>query len=160
MMEVDYKGKKYKKNKKGYYVGKGGKHLHRVIFEVANGKIPKNYAVHHKDHNKDNNDINNLELMEFREHGTYHLREFEKNKEYYESNKYKLKKISHRVESQIIKKCHFCRSLFIAIDKHIVFCSSLCQHKAKNVTHIAQYAVHTSQKNNYAHTATKKGHNI
>jgi hypothetical protein len=60
---------KFRKDKKtGYYLcGKlvNGKRprLHRYIWELFNGTIPKGYDVHHKDHNKDNNEINNLELL-------------------------------------------------------------------------------------------------
>ena len=62
----------------GYYVitsqkeGNHNKLLHRLIYEEAHGKIPNGYHVHHKDGNKLNNSIDNLELLEKREHHSLH----------------------------------------------------------------------------------------
>lgn len=73
-----FNGYKFIKDKRaGYYLSSkkiGGKRqrLHRYVWEYYNGKIPKGYDVHHKDHNKDNNDIDNLELLLIEEHKKRH----------------------------------------------------------------------------------------
>ena len=63
--------------KTGYYLsskkidGKR-KRLHVYVWEKENGKVPKNFHVHHIDGNKDNNDISNLTLMARSVHEKYH----------------------------------------------------------------------------------------
>lgn len=46
--------------------------LHRAVYEYYNGKIPVNMIVHHKDGNKQNNDIDNLVLMNNKDHSIMH----------------------------------------------------------------------------------------
>lgn len=46
--------------------------LHRFVWEKHYGKIPKGYEVHHKDENKHNYSIDNLILIESKEHHRYH----------------------------------------------------------------------------------------
>ena len=46
--------------------------LHRYVWEKHNGQIPKGYQVHHKDENKHNYSIENLILIEGKEHHRYH----------------------------------------------------------------------------------------
>lgn len=43
-------------------------HVHRLVWEKYNGKIPHGFIVHHKDENKLNWDIENLELLDRSEH--------------------------------------------------------------------------------------------
>lgn len=75
---VCYQGYSFvKDDKTGYYLSSrpiNGKRvrLHRFVWENSNGEIPKGYAVHHIDRDKDNNDINNLKLMQLAEHIKYH----------------------------------------------------------------------------------------
>lgn len=76
-------GYKFRKDKKtGYYLSSNinGRRLrlHRYIYEKYNGEIPKRYDIHHKDHNKDNNEIENLELLTPTEHKKIHSRELTK----------------------------------------------------------------------------------
>ena len=65
-------------NDKGYYQiksrkeGNHNKYLHRLIFERFYGKIPKGFAVHHKDGNPSNNCILNLQLIKMNEHSVLH----------------------------------------------------------------------------------------
>lgn len=47
--------------------------LHRVIWETANGEIPKGYDIHHIDENRQNNSISNLELIPFSTHRSKHI---------------------------------------------------------------------------------------
>jgi len=46
--------------------------LHRAIWELVNGKIPKDAMIHHKDGNKSNNNIENLEMVTREKHGELH----------------------------------------------------------------------------------------
>jgi predicted nucleic acid-binding Zn ribbon protein len=46
--------------------------LHRYVWIINYGEIPKGYVVHHIDNDKRNNDISNLALMSFSEHSKYH----------------------------------------------------------------------------------------
>jgi hypothetical protein len=41
---------------------------HRLIWEKHFGPIPAGFHIHHKDGNKQNNDINNLEMINGKEH--------------------------------------------------------------------------------------------
>lgn len=71
-----FNGKKFTRDEKTLYY----KHttspqsLHREIYEFHNGSIPKGYHVHHIDHNKLNNEIENLKLVLFGSHISYHNR--------------------------------------------------------------------------------------
>ena len=47
-------------------------YLHRYMWEVAHGEIPKGYHVHHVDGNHDNNTIGNLALVLGKQHVSYH----------------------------------------------------------------------------------------
>ena len=87
-----FNGYKFTKDDKtGYYLSSAidGKRyrLHRYIWEYYNGEIPKGYHVHHKDHNKNNNEINNLELLTKKEHIIRHALEMtDETKEKYREN--------------------------------------------------------------------------
>ena len=75
-----FNGYKFTKDDKtGYYLSStiNGKRyrLHRYVWEYYNGEIPKGYHVHHKDHNKDNNELDNLELLTKQEHTQIHIKE-------------------------------------------------------------------------------------
>lgn len=73
-----YNGYSFRRDKKtGYYlsskpIGKHRKRLHVYVFECENGKITKGYEVHHKDHDKDNNEPDNLILLIKKEHLLLH----------------------------------------------------------------------------------------
>ena len=43
-------------------------HLHRYVWEQANGPIPKNMVIHHKDFNRGNWSLDNLEMLTRAEH--------------------------------------------------------------------------------------------
>ena len=55
-----------------------GEMLHRAIWKKYFGEIPDGYVIHHKDHNPENNDINNLECLSNREHCQKHMSEPER----------------------------------------------------------------------------------
>ncbi len=48
------------------------RYTHRVVWEEANGPIPEDYHIHHKDGDRANNDLSNLELLSDTEHGHLH----------------------------------------------------------------------------------------
>lgn len=50
------------------FLNRKNQHIHRLVWEKYNGKIPKGFIVHHKDENKLNWSIENLELMNRSEH--------------------------------------------------------------------------------------------
>ncbi len=70
-----FNGKEYRLYPGERYFSRGTKRLHRVVWEFYNGKIPKGYAVHHKDENPANNEISNLELMEEHSHLSLHAQQ-------------------------------------------------------------------------------------
>lgn len=85
-----YKPSKYgghtKKRKDGYvyvylpehpYSSKDGYVMeHILVMEAHIGHyITRDYVVHHKNHIRDDNRIENLQLMTFREHAGFHMRE-------------------------------------------------------------------------------------
>lgn len=57
----------------GYYYQHNGKRLHRAVWKFHNGDIPKGYHIHHKDGDRSNNNIENLELINGREHLARHM---------------------------------------------------------------------------------------
>ena len=57
----------------GYYKApRGGKYLHRAVYEKANGPIPRGHVIHHIDGDPCNNNLDNLRCMSHREHDTFH----------------------------------------------------------------------------------------
>lgn len=72
-----FDGLSFRKDKKtGYYLNaKTHKRLHVYVWEYFNGKVPKGYHVHHKDHDKTNNEIDNLTLLSASEHSALHSKE-------------------------------------------------------------------------------------
>ena len=76
-----FNGWKFLKDRKtGYYLetaknnGHRRRRLHVAVWEYFNGPVPKGMHVHHVDKNKGNNEIDNLALLDGREHVTYHSR--------------------------------------------------------------------------------------
>ncbi|EFL9654207.1 HNH endonuclease [Escherichia coli] len=54
----------YYDNGYNWVVYKGAKYgVHRIIWEMHNGPIPKGYQIDHIDHNRSNNNINNLRCV-------------------------------------------------------------------------------------------------
>lgn len=49
------------------------KRLHVYVWEKHKGTISTGYAIHHKDHNPDNNEIENLEMVKISDHARYHV---------------------------------------------------------------------------------------
>lgn len=60
---------------KGYpciYVNRKLVYIHILVWERANGKIPPNFDIHHKDGNKLNYSLDNLELLSKSDHKRLH----------------------------------------------------------------------------------------
>lgn len=78
-MNIKTKYGNAKKIDGGYYwitsrkEGNHGKLLHRLIWEDFYGKpVPKDYDIHHRDHNPLNNEIWNLQCCEHSKHMRFH----------------------------------------------------------------------------------------
>lgn len=75
-----YKGKCLKNHigKNGYYYtniyGKRYE-IHRLVYKVFIGEVPKNFEVHHKNHDKLDNRVENLGIIETSEHRKFHYNE-------------------------------------------------------------------------------------
>lgn len=74
-----FNGKEYYLYPKEHYFSKGANRLHKIVYESINGKVPKGYQIHHKDHNTWNNNIDNLECVEVNKHLSMHIKERIKN---------------------------------------------------------------------------------
>lgn len=74
---IEFDGLRFYPDKRGYWLARKKdwskpKRLHVYVWEYYNGPIPGGYHVHHKDHNPDNNEIENLELISKHDHLKYH----------------------------------------------------------------------------------------
>ena len=47
---------------------------HKYVWQKHNGRVPKGFQIHHKDHDTANNDISNLELVDVQSHAAYHAK--------------------------------------------------------------------------------------
>ena len=56
-------------------------YMHRYVWEYYNKPIPKDYAIHHIDLNRDNNDISNLQYLPKKEHAKLHANLNKQNEE-------------------------------------------------------------------------------
>lgn len=67
---IHFSGRKYTMRNTGYYGATEGDRglLHRHMWEAANGLIPENYDIHHRDENKTNNTLSNFECLPKAEH--------------------------------------------------------------------------------------------
>lgn len=63
-------------DKTGYYLNSNtSTRLHRAVWEFHNGRIPEGSHVHHRDHDKNNNELDNLVLVTAAEHRHIHAEE-------------------------------------------------------------------------------------
>jgi hypothetical protein len=147
-----FDGKKFRRDKKtGYYLNSTiHKRLHIYVWEYYNGPIPKGYQIHHKNHDKNQNDIENLQMVTAEEHRKIHSREIsdelrewyrnnlnekarpkanewhgsEKGKEWHKKHYEQMKDKLHKEE---FKECEYCGKKFIAKAYQSEFCSNKCK---------------------------------
>jgi hypothetical protein len=67
-----FKGERYYLSDQ--YFRRGGKCLHVVVWESANGPRPHGWHIHHKDDDKSNNQLSNLMGMTGKEHRLLHMK--------------------------------------------------------------------------------------
>ena len=126
-----FNGEYYYKNDGGYFVKRRPqKILHREVWKLHNGEIPKGFVVHHIDHNKENNKIENLEIMGWSEHNSLHAR----------SNKYfgseanlshlqRIRKTTWKKKLRTPSLCVLCGSEFMTLQpERAKFCSRSCKN--------------------------------
>jgi hypothetical protein len=63
-----YFGKKFHRQKDGYWANMMPIHAHRWVWINHHGAIPKGMDIHHIDGDKNNNEINNLEMLSRSDH--------------------------------------------------------------------------------------------
>jgi len=153
-------GYKFRKDKKtGYWLCTTlHKRLHVYIYEKYNGGIPKGYEVHHKDHNKDNNEIDNLQLLTKKEHNRIHYLEmsdeekekrkknleinarpkaieWHKSKQGIEWHKQHFEKVKEKFQKKYKFKCLVCNKEFESSQIKSKFCSNVCKSRYWRSTH-------------------------
>jgi HNH endonuclease len=70
-----YFGKKFHKQRDGYWANMMPIHAHRWVWINHHGAIPEGMDIHHKDGDKDNNEIENLEMLSRSDHLKRHWEE-------------------------------------------------------------------------------------
>lgn len=78
---IKYFGKRFYKQKDGYWANIMPIHAHRWVWINHYGSIASGMDIHHKDGNKDNNEIENLEILSRSEHLKRHWEDPELRKE-------------------------------------------------------------------------------
>lgn len=133
------------------YFSKSNKRLHVVKWEFYNEKVPKGFHVHHKDGNSKNNEIENLEIIEGKEHCKMHaikrakenktwLKNFqekgrEKAKEWHSTEAGLKWHREHAIKNNFgnltygQKQCKVCKKEYTAKTKNQEFCSRKCVSK-------------------------------
>lgn len=131
------------------YLSKGGARLHRDVWKLAFGEIPKGCHIHHRDSNPINNSLSNLECRDAHEHlsetwhgrvRTKHFSDLARTKaaEWHSSEEGKLWHSRHSIKSQgwkkwerIEKDCPVCGAKFLGIERKggnsQIYCSANCK---------------------------------
>lgn len=153
-------GYRFRKDKKsGYWLcSKLKKRLHIYIYEKEYGEIPQGMEVHHKDHNKDNNDIDNLILLTREEHMKIHKKEmtdeerekrrknleinarpkaveWHKSKEGREWHLQHYEQVKNKLYKKYKFKCEVCNKEFESTQIRSRFCSNVCKSRYWRKTH-------------------------
>jgi len=140
----------------GVYFQRYGKRLHRAVWELNNGEIPKGYDIHHIDFDHVNNQLSNLALLPEKEHCKLHvLRNIESgvigtisqqaldaaaewhgsedgkdwHKQHYENNKHLLHKRINRQCTQCGKIHNTCK-----VNTETAFCSNNCKSQYRRLS--------------------------
>ncbi len=150
MKEQWFNGKAYRLYRGERYFSRGTKRLHRVVWEFHNGPIPKNFHIHHVDHNPHNNVIENLSLINPYEHLMAHMTPSRRavakawvNKIRPLTKKWHASKEGrawHRAHGKATwvgrklfkKKCAFCKKSYkTKVPSHSQYCHQNCKMKAR-----------------------------
>jgi intein/homing endonuclease len=67
-----YKKYGFKQYRKVYNFSKGWQTEHKIITEQFQRKLEKNEVIHHRDFNGSNNSVDNLQIMDWKEHKDFH----------------------------------------------------------------------------------------
>lgn len=152
---TEYDGIKWYPDRRGYWIGsvEGAiKRLHIYVWEKYNGPVEKGYHVHHKDHNPNNNEIENLELVPASEHLSMHGKEkseqaarlvkehaVPKAVEWHKSDdgsewhkSHYQKTLAHKWSEKVEKTCIVCGRQFetsVLTSNRSKFCSNACKSK-------------------------------
>lgn len=148
MSKIEYRiyfGKKFWKQKDGYWVNGMPIHAHRWVWINNYGTIANKMDIHHIDGNKDNNDINNLEMLSRSDHLKKHhaqgLFDYNRNRKQLEDARKWLKtEEGRRKQSEIskkswkyrkkgIKNCKSCDKEFFTFQPWAKFCSDACDKR-------------------------------
>ena len=131
------------------YFSRGGKKLHREVWRVAFGNIPKGSHIHHRDRNASNNALSNLECVEASEHLSQTWRESPKARlapdkhfteraraaaaDWHRSEEGRLWHRRHmeRVQSwtkwrRVKKQCLFCNNEFVGVERKTGYSQKYC----------------------------------
>ena len=156
-----FDGIKFRRDKKtGYFLNSNiQKRLHIYVWEYNNGNIPKGYEIHHKDHDKNNNEIDNLDMLTKKEHMKIHSKELTKEqREWYKNNlsekarpkaiewhkskkgrewhKKHYEEMKDKLKIREPKVCECCGEYFIAKTINSRFCSNKCKSKWRRDNHL------------------------
>lgn len=118
----------------------GGRYyLHREVWKLHNGPIPRKHHIHHKDGNCQNNDISNLECLTPKEHMEHHPTEWNGMREHLASIR-PLTKEWHASEEGIAKHREIgalAYKNFEPVDKQCEHCGKSFQ--TKKLGHLDKY---------------------
>lgn len=127
------------------YLSRGGKKLHRDVWQAAFGPVPAGCHVHHKDGDILNNKLDNLECLPAKEHlslpnkyAKFSDKAREKAGEWHKSEEGRLWHSRHAKRTQswtkwkrIEKTCVQCGQLFVGIERksgnNQKYCGSACR---------------------------------
>lgn len=145
-------------NRSRYYLSSkkiNGKRLryHVYVWIKNKGPVPKGFAVHHKDENKENNMIENLVLISDVMHCRFHAKERMQDPKRYEEQKENLKRIRRKAAEwhasaegrewhkkhyeqmgeklyiKVTKTCKYCGKEYTTTKSDSLFCSNSCLQK-------------------------------
>lgn len=116
----------YRQAKNGYMVHRSDPHryMHRDVWTAANGPIPSDHHIHHKNKDRTDNRLENLECIEKHAHMRLHGITFG------QINSWAAKKARRSNERSL--ECWSCSKEFVTHHWRAKFCSHACAQKYNN----------------------------